>query len=218
MDSISLTFKKLLGKGRAWLHPSGFTSELLDVFASPLVELKDRFINLKYIHFPTFLTDENNIANDEELFGIKDIANKTLSERAANIESQWTALSGVQNYKQIEQILQKKNLPVVVIENVPQATDILYPQAIGNGFLNIGGLIQDPVVIVDERGVFFVKAEEFLTDEQLKTIIDTVVKYKQGHFAVYYLPRFLRKKEIHGVMTKNQMQTYKKKQYCKVGV
>ena len=75
---VEISFKKLLGNGRAWRTPVGFTSELLDVFISPLSELKDRFINLKYTHFPTFFQDKNNIVNDEELFGIKDNQNKSL--------------------------------------------------------------------------------------------------------------------------------------------
>jgi len=215
MDNILIAFKKLLGKGRAWLFPLGFTSEFLDVLASPLVELKNRLISLKYVHFPTYLTDENNISNGEELFGIKDSSSMTLDERAANVEAQWFMFSEIQNYKQIEQILQKKGLPVVVIEDLENYYGEL---AIGNGNIQVENQTYDPVVVTDNENVFFISANDFLTDEQVNTIIKTVVKNKQAHLVIYFLPRFLRKKEIHHVLKKNEMQTYKKKQYCNAGV
>jgi len=213
MGKISLAFKKLLGNGRAWTLGDGFTAELLEVLVSPLAELKERFEGLKYVHFPTHLPDKNNILNGEELFGLKDVERQNQEERAGTVEAQWSIFSGFQNFKQLENILQKKGLPVVVIEDL----DTYYGEiAIGNGNLHVGEEIYDPVVITDNEHVFFVKAVEFLTDAQLESLIETVAKYRQAHLAVYYLPRFLRKKEIHHVLTKAQMQTYFKKQYCNV--
>lgn len=214
--NVEVSFKKLLGNGRAWKTPVGFTSELLEVLVSPLAELKERFINLKYTHFPTFFQDVNNIVNDEELFQLKGVENKTLEERAGDVEAQWNIFSGYQNYAQIERILQRKGLPVNVIEDVPEG-ERYGKKAIGNGNINIEGVIYDPVVITDDENVFFVKATDFLTAAQLESLIETVVKYRQGHLAIYYLPRYLRKREIHHVLTKNQMQQYRKNQYCDVG-
>lgn len=213
--NVEIAFKKLLGNGRAWRTPVGFTSELLEVLVSPFSELKERFINLKYTHFPTFFQDLNNIINDEELFGLKDVEKKSLSERAGDVEAQWTIFSGYQNYKQLEQILQRKGLSVKVIEDIPE-NQRYGKKAIGNGNIDIEGVVYDPVVITDDKNVFFVKATDFLTAEQLDSLIETVVKYRQGHLAIYYLPRFLRKKEIHNILTKSQMQTYRKNQYCDV--
>lgn len=217
MDNLSTAFKKLLGKGRAWLCHAGLTSELIDVLASPLVDLKTRLINLKYIHFPTYYQDENNIANGEELFAIKDYSGKSLSERAANVEANWRIITGYGNYKQIEGILQRKGLPVTVMENIPLNSDYPTPQIIANGFLNIQGNISDPVTITNHKNVFFIKAGDFLTDEQETILVESVCKIKQAHLVIYFIKMFLRKKEIHHVLTKNQMQTILKKRYCNVG-
>ena len=214
MQTIQITLKKLLGRGRAWLTPRGFTSELFDLIASPFAELKTRFINFKYIHFPTYLVDENNIKNGEELFGIKDTAGKTLEERAANVEGQWSVFGGSQNYKQIELILQKKGFPVRVIENIPKNYNLYGSRTIGNGFLQTDEGTVDPIVITNGKHTFVIQADDFLSDEQIETMIETVVTTKPAQNGVYYIPRFLRKKEIHHVLTKSQMQTYKKSQYC----
>lgn len=218
MESISIAFKKLLGKGRAWLCHSEFTSELLDIFISPLVDIKNRLINLKYVHFPSTYTDENNVANGEELFAIKNYSDKTLEERAANVEANWRKISGYTTFQQIEGILHKKGLPVKVVENIPLNADYFRPQIIANGFLNIAGDVSDPIEITDDKNVFFIIAGDFLTEEQENTLIESVVKVKQAHLVIYFMKMFLRKKEIHHVLTKNQMQAIKKKRYCNVGV
>lgn len=217
MSKITVTFKKLLGNGRAWRTPTGFTAELLEVMASPLEDIKNRLSSLKFVHFPTTLVDKNNIENGEELFRIQNSGNKTLQERAADVEAQWRIFSGFQNYKQLEKILQQKGLPVVVAEDLPESY-IYGEKAIGNGELHIGNEVYDPVIISDLDNVIFVSALDFLTPEQVKSLVDTVVKCRQAHLAAYYLPRFLRKKEIHHVLTKNEMQRIFKKQYCNVGV
>lgn len=216
-NKVTIAFKKLLGNGRAWRTPTGFTAELLEVMASPLVDMKERFSALKFVHFPTTVLDENNVINGEELFEIKDIEGKSLEERAGDVESQWSIFSGFQNYEQLEKILQRKGLAVRVIEELPES-QLFAPVIIGNGSLRIENEFYDPVIVSDSENLFFVSATDFLSDEQVESLIETVVKCKQGHLTAYYLPRFLRKREIHNVLTRNQMQTYKKKQYCNVGV
>lgn len=119
MSKITVTFKKLLGNGRAWRTPSGFTSELLDIMASPLEEIKNRLSSLKYVHFPTFLVDKNNIENGEELFKIQTTKNQTLEERAASVEAQWSLLNGSLNWKPLQDALKKAQLNVSVLENLP---------------------------------------------------------------------------------------------------
>lgn len=213
-DNIAITFKKLLGKGRAWLTPKGFTSDVLDLLASPLSELKTRIINLKFVHFPTTVVDENNIKNGEELFGLKDITGKSLEERAANVQGQWSIFGGSQNYKQIELILQKKGLPVRVIENIPDTYSKYGARNIGNGILELDVGKKDPIKITNGKHSFIIQSDEFLSEETISTIIETVVKVKPAQNGVYYLPRFLRKKEIHHILKKSQMETIKKSHYC----
>lgn len=213
---VQTTFKKLLGKGRAFLFPKGFTSDFYDVLMESFEELKNRVITLKFVHFPTKYVNKNDIVNGEELFGLKDVEG-TDEERAANVEGQWSIFAGTQNYKQIERILQKKGLPVRVIENIPLGAWFLYgSRVIGNGRINTPDGKVDPIVINKGENTFIVQSEDFMSDEQINILIETVVKNKPAQNGVYYLPRFLRKKEIHGKMTKSEMQTYKKSQYCDV--
>ena len=202
-NKIPKAFKKLLGSGRAWLCLDGFTSEFLDVLSEPLSDLKERLSNMKNAHFPTYYQDKNNIVNGEELFAIKNIEGKTLTERAANVEAQWKIFSGFQTYKQLELILQKKGLPVVVIEDLEEYWG---EKAIGNGNLQVENETYDPVVVSDDENVFFVRALDFLTDEQVETLIDTVVKNRQAHLAIYYLPRYLLIEDIHEVKTVEEME------------
>ena len=139
-----------------------------------------------------------------------------IEERAANVEGQWSIFAGGQNYKQIELILQKKGLPIRVIENIPQYYSLYGSRTIGNGFIQTKEGKIDPIVITNKKHTFVVQADDFLTDSQIETLIDTVVKNKPAQNGVFYIPRFLRKKEIHHKMTKSQMQQFKKSQYCDV--
>lgn len=210
------TFKKLLGKGRAFLFPKGFTSDFYDILMEAFEELKNRIIALKFVHFPTKYLNNNDIINGEELFGLKDVEG-TDEERAANIEGQWSIFAGTQNYKQIERVLQKKGLPVKVIENIPlNALSSFGARIIGNGQINTSTGKKDPIIINNGEHTFIIKAERFMSDEQINILIETVVKNKPAQNGVYYLPRFLRKKEIHKVLTKSQMQQIKKYKYCDV--
>lgn len=217
--TIETTFKKLLGKGRAFITPIGFTSDFLDLLVSPFVELKERIVNLKLTHFPTRLTIENNVINGEELFGIEETEGLTLSERAANVEGQWSIFGGSQNYKQLELILQKKGLPVRVIENIPKNYNLYGSRYIGNGLLKTDSGIKDPIIATNGKHSFIIQADDFvLSQDVLISMIETLVKNKPAQNGAYYIPRFLRKKEIHHVLTKKQMQTYLKSQYCDVRV
>lgn len=213
---IQTAFKKLLGKGRAFLFPKGFTADFYDVLMESFEDLKNRVIALKYVHFPTKYVNKNDITNGEELFGLKDVEG-TDEERAANVEGQWSIFAGTQNCKQIENVLQKKGLPVRVIENIPLNALSLYgKRVIGNGRINTPNGKVDPIVINKGENTFILQADDFMTVEQINILIETVIKNKPAQNGVYFLPRFLRKKEIHKKMTKNEMQTYKKSQYCDV--
>lgn len=211
---IELAFKKLLGKGHAWRAIAAVTSELLDVFVSPLSDVFKYFKNLKFVHFPVTYVNKSNIINGEELFGITDIENKTLKERASNVEGQWTALAGSQTWQQLENILRKKGIDIRVIENIPDTYNKYGARYIGNGFLRLNTGKKDPVTITNYKHTIIIQAMDFLTEESIQTLINTIVKVKPLHNAACYIPRFLRKKEIHGVMTKTQMQQYQKRQYC----
>lgn len=211
---IEIALKKLLGKGRAFRTPKGLMSDFLDLIVSPFSELKTRFIGLKFTHFPTVEVDENDIINGEELFNIQDIQGKTLEERAANVESQWSIFAGSQTFKQIENILRKKGYDVRVIENIPPNYNLYGARTVGNGFIQTESGKKDPIVITNKKHTFIVQSNEFYEENDFLSLIETLVKNKPGHNGSYIIPRFLRKKEIHNKLTKSQMQTYKKKQYC----
>lgn len=213
-DCLEVAFKKLLGKGRAFRTPKGLMSDFLDLLVSPFSELKTRFINLKYTHFPTKNLDKNDIMNGEELFSIQDVEGKTLEERAANVESQWSSFAGCQTFKQIENILRKKGFDVRVIENVPQTWNLYGARAIGNGYLLLKDGEKDPVKITNGKHTFVIQSNEFYEESEFLSLIETLVKNKPGHNSSYIIPRFLRKKEIHKKMTKSQMQKHKKRHFC----
>ena len=214
MKSVEIAFKKLLGKGRAFKTPLGFMSEFLDLLASPFAELKDYFLKLKYTHFPTINVDKNDIVNGEELFGIKEIEGMTLEERAANVESQWSSFAGCQTFKQIETILRKKGYPIKIIENIPQNYNTYGARLIGNGFIITQEGKDDPIKISNGKHTFIVQSESFYNEADFLKIVEAVAKNKPGHNSAYFIPRYLRKKEIHGKMTKNEMQALMKKCYC----
>lgn len=212
--NIELTFKKLLGKGHAWRSVSSKTSEFLDVLVSPLSDVFNYFKNLKFVHFPVTYVNKSNIINGEELFGVTEIENKTLEERAANVEGQWTALAGSKTWQQLENILLKKGIKIKIIENIPDTYNKYGARYIGNGFLQFKTEKADPITITNYKHTFIIQAEDFLTEKDIQTLINTIIKAKPFHNAACYIPRFLRKKEIHNVLTKSQMQQYQKRQYC----
>lgn len=213
-NKISLAFKKMLGNGRAWMCIDKFTSEFIDVLTSPVSEVAKRVLELKFVHFPTMTLNENDIQNDEELFGIAQSG--SLKERAATVETQWRLFAGGQNYKQIEQLLQKRGLPVNIVENINNKFDLRQIDYIGNGILELKDDKRDPVVLKDGKSVFFLCPTRFLEDDEIDTLIKTLLSCKPAETAAYYYPPYLRKKEIHEVLTKSQMEQIKKSHYCNV--
>ena len=214
INKISLAFKKMLGNGRAWMCIDKFTSDFIDVLTSPISEVAQGILNLKFVHFPTMTLNENDIQNDEELFGIA--ASGSLKERAATVETQWRLFAGGQNYKQVEQLLQKRGLPVYVVENINNNFDLRQIDYIGNGNLSQKDTKSDPVKINDGKSMFFLCPDRFLEDEEIDTLISTLLSCKPAETAAYYYPPYLRKKEIHEILTKTQMQQIPKKHYCNV--
>ena len=204
-NKIAITFNKLLGNGRAWVAPQGFTEELLEVLISPLTDLRKRFGDLKHVHFTTLVIDENNIINNEELFDIKN-KKTTLEERAEDVDLAWQMLSGNSNYKTLENYLQKKGYELFVIENTSaQSPDlgtgfdyntVAYKgeidgktaqygghtsRIIGNGFLNVAGSIKDPAQFINGKNSFYIKGYFDPTDSEWDNIIDIVLRLKQAH-------------------------------------
>ncbi len=214
-DVLKIAFKKLLGNGRAFKTPKRFMSDFLDLLVSPFEELKERFINLKYTHFPTKNVDKNDIVNGEELFGIIDSEKRTLEQRAAEVEGHWSSFGGCHTFQQIEKFLKNRGFDVRVLENIPnEKFDMYGAREVGNGFLLYENGHKDPIAIKDGKHSFIVKFENFFTSEQIQELIETLVKNKPAHNGVFVVPRYLRKKEIHHVLTKSQMQKYKKSHYC----
>lgn len=215
--TLETAFKKLLGKGRAFRTPVGFMSDFLDLLVSPLVDVKERLLNIKFTHFPTVNVDENDIVNGEELFGIKDTAGKTLDERAANVESQWSSFAGCQTFKQIENILQKKGYNVRVIENIPPGYNTYGGRLIGNGFIQTNNGKSDPITIKNGKYSFIVQSDNYFDENEFQKIVEDIAKNKPAHNGAYFIPKYLRKKEIHHVLTKSQMQQIQKYKYCNCG-
>lgn len=215
--TLETAFKKLLGKGRAFRTPVGFMSDFLDLLVSPLVDVKERLLNIKFTHFPTVNVDENDIVNGEELFGIKDTAGKTLDERAANVESQWSSFAGCQTFKQIENILQKKGYNVRVIENIPPGYNTYGGRLIGNGFIQTNSGKSDPITIKNGKYSFIVQSDNYFDENEFQKIVEDIAKNKPAHNGAYFIPKYLRKKEIHHVLTKSQMQQIQKYKYCNCG-
>lgn len=211
---IEIAFKKLLGKGRAFKTPVGFMSDFLDFIVSPFSEIKKRIIDLKFTHFPTVNIYENDIINGEELFNIKETEGRTLEERAANVESQWSSFAGCQTFKQIENILRKKGFSISIIENIPQNYNTYGARIIGNGFILTNKGKNDPVIITNGKHTFIIQSDSFYNESEFLNIVEAVVKNKPGHNLGFFIPRYLRKKEIHQKMTKREMQALMKKCYC----
>lgn len=174
--TLETAFKKLLGKGRAFRTPVGFMSDFLDLLVSPLVDVKERLLNIKFTHFPTVNVDENDIVNGEELFGIKDTTGKSLEERAANVESQWSSFAGCQTFKQIENILQKKGYNVRVIENIPPGYNTYGGRLIGNGFIQTNNGKSDPITIKNGKYSFIVQSDNYFDENEFQKIVKDIAK------------------------------------------
>ena len=204
MSKITVAFKKLLGNGRAWRTPSGFTSEFLDILVSPIEEIKERLSVIKNAHFVSILTDEDNIVNNEELFDIT--PRNTLAERAEDIDLAWQMLSGNSNYKTLENYLQRAGFELYIIENVDGTTPNLGQgfnyngvqydgeiddkhaqygghtgRVIGNGFLNIEGKIKDPAQFVNGKHAFYIEGFFDPSDAEWDRIIEIVLRLKPAH-------------------------------------
>lgn len=204
MKTITISFKKLLGKGRAWITPKGFTSEFYNLLVSPLAEVFKYLQNLRFTHFATMILNENNISNSEELFDIK--PRETLQERAEDIELAWRMLSGNSSYKTLEKYLQKAGFEVYISENTSETApnlgkgfnygNIQYSgenegktaqygghlgRVIGNGFLNIAGSVKDPAQFVNGKSAFYIKGYFDPTDKDWERIVEIVLRFKQAH-------------------------------------
>ena len=204
MKTIEISFKKNLGKGRAWVTPKGFTSDFYDLLVSPFSELFSYFKGLKKVHFSTVELDENNIINNEDLFDLT--PENTLEQRADNIDLAWKMLSGNSAFQTLENYLHRAGFDVYIFENTSGDTpnlgsgfnygsieydgeiDEKHAQygghsatIIGNGFLNIAGKIKDPAQFVNGKSAFYIKGFFEPTDKDWDKIIEIVLKLKPAH-------------------------------------
>ena len=204
MKTVEIAFKKNLGKGRAWLTPKGFTSDFYELLVSPFSELFSYFKGLKKVHFSTVELDENNIINNEDLFGIT--PRNTLEERAEDIDLAWKMLSGNSAFKTLEDYLQRAGFDVYISENTSDNTPYLgtgfnyggvqydgeiddkhaqygghLGRVIGNGFLNIAGTIKDPAQFVNGKHAFYIEGYFDPSDGEWDRIIEIVLRLKPAH-------------------------------------
>lgn len=201
---VEISFKKLLGDGRAWSSPSEFMSDFLEVLAAPLCEIKEKLESLKFAHFTTRFFDETNILNNEELF---DIVQKrdTLGQRAEDVELAWRMLSGNSNYKTLEDFLQRAGFDIYVVENTDAAVNLgggfLYnsceygemtddstvqygghtTKVVGNGYLNVAGISKDPAQFVNGKHAFYIVGFFDPNESEWERIIEIVLKLKPAH-------------------------------------
>lgn len=177
--TIETAFKKLLGEGRAFRTPKGFMSDFLDLIVSPFSELKDRFLYMKSTHFPTQHTNEDDILNGEELFGITETEGQTFDDRAMNVETQWGLLNGSLNWKPLQDALKKLSINVSIVENVP-------PRAINIGSLSMYGDFQYNETLESTNDVvrYGINASRIIGNGiiQIEEKNTTLVKYKTGEF------------------------------------
>lgn len=202
--NVEISFKKLLGNGRAWSCPTGFTAELLNILVSPLSEVFEHLKQMKFVHFVSITQNENNIINNEDLFGIQPKEN--LEERAEDVELAWQMLTGNSNYKTLENYLQRAGFEVYIYENTSggkpnlgqgfQYNGVQYNgeieskpaqygghsgRVIGNGFLDIEGKILDPVNIVNGKHTIYIKGYFDPTDKEWERIVEITLKFKPAH-------------------------------------
>ncbi|MBQ9149872.1 hypothetical protein IJX73_02965 [bacterium] len=205
MKTLVKTFVKLLGNGRAWLHPKEFMLDFYEVLISPLHELKEYLIALKSTHFPTKNLKIENILNGENQFGITHLA-KTTKERANNVELEWSMFAGNLNFKTLEKSLQKAGLKILVRENtlnqeIDLGTGFYYgtssyygekdgelPQygahftrVIGNGFLNVQGSNIEPAQFKNGKNTIYLKGWFEPSESEWEHITEIVLKLKPGH-------------------------------------
>ena len=204
MNFLYKTFTKLLGNGRAWKTPHGLTADFYKLLISPFRILFLFIKNLRFTHFQEDYIDENNIINDEELFGITDKA-ETLDERAAEVALAWRLLCGNAHYKTLEYFLRKAGFELEIIENTDETVNLgmgtnygtgayngyiedkkmqyggHYSRVIGNGFLNIEGTIREPAQFKNGKNAFYIRGFFDPTDAQWNKILDIVLRVKQAH-------------------------------------
>lgn len=205
-------FKKLFGDGFLFWAIAQKTNAFFDILISPFEDIFNYFKGLKSVHFPFNVLDENNIINSERMFNLE--AAEELSKRGEAASAQWSLLSGSQTFLQLQNILRRLGFFIQVEEG--SDCDLYGARTIGNGALKTQNGEVDPIEVKTGKQVFIVRALEFFNEKNIKGLIEAIVKNKPLHNGAYFIPRFLRKKEIHGVMTKNQMQRIKKRFYCDV--
>lgn len=198
---IFKTFKKLLGNGRAWRTPFGFTAEFLDILAQPVNVIYQRIKNLKLTHFPTLFFDVNNIKNDEELFGEYPLFASDY-ERAEYTERNWAMLNGNLHYKELQNALKNAGFNIRIVENYLNSTDYannfaygtaVFGQSkngkmtqyggnparlIGNGQLRIGEQATDPIRLTNGKNSFFVYGDFTPTETEWQTITNIILQIK----------------------------------------
>lgn len=201
---IEKSFKKLLGNGRAWRAPHGFTADFYTIIANRISDVCLKVKNLKYTHFPTRFYDLQNVENDEELFNNynPDAAD---NERATLTERNWGMLCGSLHYKEIENALNTAGFRVRVLENyknsIVENDSFRYgnssfgetvggkrtqyggsvARVIGNGNLTLSDTVKDPATLKDGKNSFFVYGDFTPTESEWSTITRILLETKPAH-------------------------------------
>ena len=113
--------------------------------------------------------------------------------------------------------MQKKGYNVRVIENIPPGYNTYGGRLIGNGFIQTNNGKSDPITIKNGKYSFIVQSDNYFDENEFQKIVEDIAKNKPAHNGAYFIPKYLRKKEIHHVLTKSQMQQIQKYKYCNCG-
>jgi hypothetical protein len=123
-DILFTTFKILLGKSRAFHLNETNISNISKSFLTPFEDLIRIFRKLAFTPFVsqnTYSTEneqEQDIINFETQFDVNPTSTATITERAKNIEAQFSLVGG-QSWNYIENSIKNIGIKARVVENIP---------------------------------------------------------------------------------------------------
>jgi hypothetical protein len=206
---LRISFKRLLGTGRAFNIVGKTIEDVSDAFLSIFGTLINMYQRVAFAPFPSlnkYATDAerlNDIENFERQFAI-DTPSASLEERARNIEAQW-GLVGGQGVVYIEQTLRNAGLPIRCTENIPRInldplTNINYGfeqyglnqfggsefSIIANGQLVVGNISTDPIETLNSNHTILIVSDSDndvveITQSEFEIMNDLLLRIKPMH-------------------------------------
>ena len=153
MNFLYISFKKLLGNGRAFRLIAPNIDAVVKSFLFVFENLVRIFYRIAFLPFPyqdsyaTKTEKENDVANFEKQFNVF-TSETDLERRSKNIEMQW-ALIGSQGFGSLERKLNEAGLNLKVKENLPNE-DLVAKELLEYGNIGYGALRSMGVAIWDD--------------------------------------------------------------------